>query len=176
MSYFFVVAIGAIAALFGVASRKPNTFSVVRSATINAAPEKIFPMINDFHRWASWSPFEKLDPAMTKTFTGSDSGPGAMYGWSGNRKAGSGSMTITAVAPSTNVTIGMSFLKPFKSQSTVEFTLKPGAGGTEVTWNMTGKNLLASKVMSTFVSMDKVIGKDFAEGLANLKREAESTS
>jgi Polyketide cyclase / dehydrase and lipid transport len=179
--YILAAIVAAIAALFGVASRKPETFTISRSTTINASPEEIFPLINDFHRWASWSPFEKLDPAMHKTFSGPSNGVGSAYAWTGNKKAGAGSMNITNTTPSSNVTIAMEFLKPFKSQSTAIFDIagsSPGTGSAEtssskVTWSMTGKNHFASKVMSVFVSMDKLIGKDFVEGLANLKREAE---
>jgi uncharacterized protein YndB with AHSA1/START domain len=176
--YVVLVIVAAIAGLFGFASRKPATYAVTRSTSIDAPPEHIFRMINDFHEWAKWSPFEKLDPAMAKTFGGADSGVGSLYAWVGNKRAGAGSMHITGSKPSSHVTIDMTFLKPFKSQSTVNFTIEPSASGTRqasrVTWAMTGNNQFISKVMSVFVSMDKLIGKDFAEGLANLKREAES--
>ena len=184
MPYVLGAVAAAIAALIGVASRKPATFTISRSTTINAPAETIFPLVNDFHQWVTWSPFEKLDPAMTKTFSGPDAGVGATYGWTGNKKAGAGSMRITETKPSSNVTIAMEFLKPFKSKSTAIFDITPAAPGTanatsgaaaNVTWSMTGKNQLVSKVMSVFVSMDKLIGKDFAEGLANLKREAEAS-
>ena len=176
MPYVVVLFVAAIGSLFAVASRKPETFSVTRSTTIHAPADRIFGLINDFHKWASWSPFEKLDPAMSKTFSGPDSGPGASYSWTGNKKAGAGSMTISGALPSSSVTIAMAFLKPFKSESTVQFSIEPSGLANHVTWTMSGKNQLASKVMSVFMSMDKIIGKDFAEGLANLKRESESAS
>lgn len=171
---YVLALVAAIGGLLAFASTKPPTFSVVRSTTINAPADRIFALINDFHQWAAWSPFEKLDPAMTKTFTGPDAGVGAAYAWTGNKKAGAGSMTITGATPSSNVVIAMAFLKPFKSESTVNFTIEPLGSAHTVTWAMSGKNQLISKVMSVFMSMDKLIGKDFAEGLANLKRVAES--
>jgi uncharacterized protein YndB with AHSA1/START domain len=176
MPYALALVVGVFGSLFAVASRKPETFSVVRSTTIDAPADRIFGLINDFHNWASWSPFEKLDPAMTKTFTGPSSGAGASYAWTGNKKAGAGSMTLMASTPSSNISIAMAFLKPFKSESTITFTIEPSGAAHQVTWAMSGKNKLISKVMSVFVSMDKLIGKDFAEGLANLKREAESAA
>ncbi len=176
MPYVLALIVAAIGSLFAVASRKPETFGVSRSTTIHASADRIFGLVNDFHQWAAWSPFEKLDPAMNKTFSGPTSGPGASYAWKGNKKAGAGSMTISSATPSSQVNIAMAFLKPFKSESTVQFSIEPSGLANQVTWTMSGKNQLISKVMSVFVSMDKMIGKDFAEGLANLKREAESAS
>lgn len=176
MRYVVGVVVAAIAALFGTASRRPDTFGVSRSTAVGASPEQIFPLINDFHQWVRWSPFDKLDPAMTKTFSGPDQGVGAGYSWVGNRKAGAGSMKIIGSVPSSSVSIAMEFLKPFKSHSTVNFTMEPVGADTSVTWAMVGKSHIMSKVMGVFVSMDRLIGKDFAEGLANLKREAESAT
>ncbi len=176
MPYVLALVVAAFGSLFAVASRKPETFSVSRTATINAPADRIFGLINDFHKWASWSPFEKLDPAMTKTFSGPESGPGSSYSWTGNKKAGAGSMTISSATPSSSVGIAMAFLKPFKSESTVQFSIEPSGAANQVTWTMSGKNQLFSRVMSVFMSMDKMIGKDFAEGLSNLKRVAETSA
>ncbi len=175
MVYLVVVLIGAIGALFGVASRKPATYTVTRSTHIDAPPEQVFPLINNFRRWEKWSPFEKLDAAMKKTYSGADEGAGSKYAWVGNKKAGVGSMEIRQSTPSSEVTIDMSFLKPFKSTSMITFTIEPVGAASKVTWAMNGQNQLISKVMSVFVSMDKLIGKDFVEGLANLKREVEQS-
>jgi hypothetical protein len=176
MPYVVALVVAAFGSLFAVASRKPETFSVARSTVIDAPADHIFGLINDFHQWTSWSPFEKLDPAMTKTFSGPTSGAGASYAWTGNKKAGAGSMTISGATPSSQVNIAMAFLKPFKSESTVQFLIEPSGAANQVTWTMSGKNQLFSKVMSVFMSMDKLIGKDFAEGLTNLKRVAETSA
>ena len=114
MPYVLALIVAAIGSLLAVASRKPETFSVVRSTVINAPAERVFGLINDFHQWASWSPFEKLDPAMNKSFSGPTSGAGSSYAWTGNKKAGAGSMTISSATPSSKVNIDMAFLKPFK--------------------------------------------------------------
>jgi len=168
------IAFGALLlALLLFAATKPATFRVERSLAVQAPPERIFPLINDFHNWAAWSPFEKLDPAMKKTFSGVPSGPGAVYQWAGNGKAGEGRMEITGVKHDSLVTIDLNFLKPFPARNTAEFTLIPQGGATNVTWAVFGPMTFMGKVMCVFVSMDKMLGKDFAEGLANLKTVSE---
>ena len=155
------------------ATTKPDTFSVERRTTINAPPEKVFANINDFHAWEAWSPWAKLDPAMKTTIAGAPSGPGATYEWSGNSDVGSGRMEITNATPSSNVTIKLDFNEPFESHNTTTFALAPAAAGTDVTWTMTGPSNYMSKVMSVFMSMDKMIGGDFEKGLAQLKAVSE---
>ena len=165
--------VGLIAALLLFATTKPDTFMVQRSLTIKAPPERIFPLINDFNNWGQWSPWEKLDPAVTRTYSGPASGVGAAYAWSGNKDVGSGRMEITESVPYTKITLALDFLSPFESHDTAEFALVPSGDSTTVTWTMRGPNLYLGKVMSVFVSMDKMIGKDFVAGLANLKAATE---
>ena len=163
-----------IAAILIFAATKPDTFKVERTASIKAAPEKIFPLINNMHNWASWSPYEKLDPAMKKTFTGPDSGVGAVYAWEGNSKAGAGSMEITDAPAPSKVTMKLDFVKPFVGHNIAEFTLTPdGSEGTTVTWSMSGPSPYMMKVIGIFCNMDKLIGKDFETGLANLRALSE---
>jgi hypothetical protein len=171
------IAIGVlIAALLLFASTKPGSFRVERSTAVQAPPERIFPLINDFHNWAGWSPFEKLDPAMKKTFTGAPNGRGAVYQWAGSGKAGEGRMEITDARAASQVTIDLRFLKPFPGHNTAEFTLAPQGSATNVTWAVFGPMTFMGKLMCVFVSMDKMLGKDFAEGLANLKTISERQS
>lgn len=155
-----------------------DTYTVTRSTTVNAAPSVVYGKIVDLARWESWSPWAQLDPSMDVTYSDSTEGPGSHYSWSGNRKVGSGKMTITDVTPNERIDIDLEFLKPFKAQNKTTFTLteKGEADGsaTEVTWSMTGKNTLMTKVMSLFTSMDKMVGKDFEKGLAQLKAESEN--
>jgi carbon monoxide dehydrogenase subunit G len=173
-----VVAI-VIAALLAYAAIRPDTFSVQRSTRVNAPPAMIFAIVNDFHRWTEWSPWEKLDPAMTRTLSGAASGPGAVYEWRGNGKVGAGRMEILASAPASaptstrQVTMKLDFIKPFEGHNIAEFTLVPQGAGTDVTWAMHGPTPFISKLMQVFVNMDSMIGKDFAAGLANLKARAE---
>ena len=158
-----------IAGVLGFAATKPDTFSVQRSTSIKAAPEKIFAVINDFHRWPDWSPWEKLDPAMKRTQSGAASGKGAIYEWDGNSKAGAGRMEIIESTPASKLGIQLDFIKPFEGHNIAEFSLTPEADATRVSWVMHGPTPFVSKVMQVFVSMDTLIGKDFEEGLANLK-------
>jgi len=174
---FTKIAIGVvvvIAAILGYAATKPDTFTVSRTATVNAPPEKIVPLLADFHRWQVWSPWEKLDPAMQRTHSGAPSGKGAAYAWSGNSKAGEGRMEIVDSSNS-RVTIKLDFVKPFASSNVAEFTLQPHGNATDVTWTMRGPSLFMTKVMTVFVSMDRMIGKDFEAGLNNIKAAAEKS-
>ena len=160
----------ALVAVLVIASRKPDTFRIERSATINASPEAIFALINDFHQWRSWSPWEARDPALKRTYGGSASGKGAVYAWEGNRNVGSGRMEITESAAPSKIVIKLDFIKPFEGHNVAEFTLTPDAKATVVNWTMTGPSIFFSKIMQVFMSFDRMIGKDFETGLANLKK------
>jgi uncharacterized protein YndB with AHSA1/START domain len=172
----------AIAAVLILASRKPDSFSVQRSASIHAPPEKIFPLINDFHQWRAWSPYENKDPDMQRTFSGANSGKGAVYAWNGNKNVGSGRMEILDAPPPDKVVIKLDFFSPFEGHNTAEFTVVPQGGTTNVTsnvtsnvtWRMHGPAPFMMKVMHVFMNMDNMIGKDFATGLESLKRVAEA--
>lgn len=168
-----IILAAAIAVLLLVASRKPDIFRMERKTVINAAPEKIAGFINDFHRWQVWSPYEKKDPDMQRTFEGPASGKGAKYAWSGDKNIGSGNMEILDVSPSKTV-VDLVFITPFKAHNTAEFTFTPQGGATEVTWAMFGPCPFFAKVMHTVISMDKMVGNDFAKGLADLKKAAEA--
>ena len=169
-----LLALGIIAGLLIVAAMKPDEFRVERSISIKAPPEKIFPLINNLHAFTTWSPYEKLDPAMQRSYSGPDSGKGAVYAWKGNDKVGEGRMEITNATPPENVLIQLDFMHPFEAHNTAAFTLKPEGDGTIVTWAMFGPAPFVSKLMSIFFSMDGMIGKDFEAGLANLKSLAET--
>ena len=161
-----------IAVILVLAAMKPDTFRVERSATINAPPEKIFAVLNDFREWPAWSPWEKKDPAMKRTLTGPTSGKGAAYAWQGNKDVG-GSMEIVDSAPPSRLTIKLDFVKPFEGHNVVDFTLQPTGGATRVNWAMHGPAPFMSKVMQVFMNMDRMVGNDFEAGLSNLKALAE---
>ena len=167
-----VVAV-ALAALLGYAATRPDTFRVARSAVIKAPPEKIFAQIEDFHRWGAWSPYEKLDPAMTRAYSSPASGPGATYGWNSTGKAGVGDMKITEAAVPSRLALDLNFTKPFTSHNKVVFTLEPLGEATRVTWAMKGPAPYISKLMGVFFNMDKMVGGDFETGLANLRAASE---
>jgi len=151
-----------------------DTYTVHRSATLDASPDRIYQQIIDFHNWSAWSPWDEMDPSMNKTYSGPDAGVGAGYAWTGNRKVGQGSMEITGATEASSVQIALEFLKPFKASNTTEFTLRSVGDGTEVTWAMTGRKTLMTRIMSVFKSMDSMVGPDFERGLARLKQVVES--
>jgi uncharacterized protein YndB with AHSA1/START domain len=162
-----------IAAVAAYASTRPDTFRIVRSATIAAPPARIFAIITDFREWPKWSPWQKLDPAMTQTLSGSPSGRGAVQEWTGNAKAGAGRTEITGVVENERVTLQLDMIRPMRARNEVIYTLEPVAGGTRMTWAMTGTQSLPAKVFATVVDFDRLVGKDFEAGLENLKKLVE---
>jgi hypothetical protein len=150
-----------------------DTYTVQRSTVIDAPAAQIYPQIADFHGWRVWSPWEDIDPDLRRTYSGADSGTGAAYTWSGNRKAGQGRMEITEGVEPSKISIDLSFEKPFKARNVTVFTLRPEGSGTVVTWTITGKRSFMIKVMGVFVSMDKFLGPDFEKGLTRLKTAIE---
>ena len=167
-----VIAI-AIAVVLILALSKPDIFRIQRVATIKAPAESIFALINDFHRWGSWSPWESKDPAMKRTFSGAESGKGAVYAWDGNKNVGSGRMEILDTSAPSKIVIKLDFFTPFEGHNTAEFTMLPQGDATNITWVMYGPASLMSKVMQVFINLDNMIGKDFETGLANFKRVTE---
>jgi uncharacterized protein YndB with AHSA1/START domain len=165
-----VLIVIALVAILVIASTKPDTFRVERSAVIKAPPENIFALINDFQQWRSWSPWEARDPALKRTYSGTASGKGSIYAWEGNRNVGSGRMEIMESAAPSKIVIKLDFIKPFEGHNTAEFTLTPGANSTVVNWVMVGPSIFFSKVMQVFMNFDRMIGKDFETGLANLNK------
>jgi uncharacterized protein YndB with AHSA1/START domain len=162
-----------IALVLIYAATRPDTFRVERSIAIKAEPAKVYALLNDFHQFASWSPWQNLDSAMQTTHSGAPSGQGAVYAWTGNDAVGAGRMEILQTVPNTSVTVKLDFLKPFEAHNTSQYTLSSNGGTTTVTWAMFGHTPYISKVMGVFVSMDSMIGKDFERGLATLKAVAE---
>ena len=158
----------------GFIGSRPSRMHVERSATMTAPSDVVFAQLDNFHHWAQWSPWEKLDPQMKTTFSGPDSGLGAIYEWSGNDKVGQGRMTITESTPSSKVAMKLEFLKPFQDVNTTTFTLDPAGPETKVTWAMDGTNSFMEKAVGLFMNMDKTIGGDFERGLGTLKTVAEA--
>jgi uncharacterized protein YndB with AHSA1/START domain len=168
-----IVVVVLVAGILAYAATKPDVFRVQRATSIKAPPENIFPFLNDLHKFGAWSPWEKKDPAMKRTFAGSESGKGAMYEWDGDKNVGQGRMEIVETTPPSKVAIKLDFVRPFEAHNTVEFTLAPNGDSTDVTWAMQGPVPYVAKIMHVFVDMDSMVGKDFEAGLASLKTVAE---
>lgn len=153
-----------------------DTYTVERSATIAAPPQRVYEQIVDFHNWTNWSPWEDVDPELKRTYSGAEAGTGAVYAWSGNRKAGQGRMEIVEAVEPSKVRIDLAFEKPWKAQSDTFFTIEPDGSGSRVVWSMTGKKTLMTRAMGIFTSMDKMLGPDFEKGLARLKTTTEKSA
>jgi uncharacterized protein YndB with AHSA1/START domain len=162
-----------LAAYLVVAALRPDHFVVERSILIKTPPERVFALINDLHAWDSWSPWAHLDPGMKQSHSGAASGQGAIYEWSGNSKVGQGRMEITGSTPPVAVVVKLDFLSPFESHNVARFDLRARGDATEVRWTMEGPSPYVSRLMTVFVSMDDMVGKDFTTGLATLKAVAE---
>jgi len=168
-----VVLVVGVAVVLVLAATKPDAFNVQRATNIKAPPEKIFALINDLHGWGAWSPWEKKDPAMKRTFSGASSGKGAVYEWDGDKNVGKGRMEITDASPPSKIIIKLDFISPFEGHNVAEFTMDRKDDATNVNWAMRGPAPFISKVMQVFLNFDRMIGKDFEEGLGSLKALAE---
>ncbi len=149
-----------------------SSFSITRQTHIDAPAERVHQLIDDFRNWQQWSPWEGLDPDLQRTYSGPETGTGAQYAWSGNRKAGAGSMLITGSTPG-QVDIALRFTKPFKAENSVTIALRPDDTGTAVSWTMTGERNALMRVAAKAMNLDTMLGKDFEKGLAQLKTAAE---
>lgn len=176
MISLLVVVVVVVAAVLWFAATRPDTYAIERVTRIEASPERIFPLIIDFRQWPRWSSFEALDSSMKRNYSGASTGKGAVYDWEGNSQAGKGRMEIVDVSPPKHVTIQVDFVKPFVAHNTNQFTLQPQERATRVTWSMRGTQPFMLKAMSIFISPDRLLGKHFETGLANLKATAEQSA
>jgi uncharacterized protein YndB with AHSA1/START domain len=167
------VLVVAVAVVLVYAATKPDQFRVQRSTSINAPPDKIFPLINEFRKWASWSPYEHKDPTMRRTYSGTATGKGAVYEWDGNSNVGAGRIEIMDTIPPSKVMIKLDMLKPFEAHNDVVFTVEPRGETTNVTWAMAGHTPYFAKIMHVFINVDRMVGRDFEAGLASMKSVAE---
>ncbi|PTL80721.1 SRPBCC family protein [Vitiosangium sp. GDMCC 1.1324] len=163
-----------IGALCGVIATRPSTYTVNRSATFKAPPDIAFALVNDFHHWPEWSPWDKLDPNQKTLVEGPAQGEGSLYSWSGNDQVGAGRMFIEHSVPNEFVRIKLEFVRPFASKSLTAFSFTPAAEGVTVSWTMEGHNDFMGKAFCLFMDMDKMVGKDFEVGLANMRKVAEA--
>ena len=167
-----LVILAALLLLLAYAATRPDTFSIARSTRIQAPPERVWALIQDLKGFNRWNPWERKDPGKGQ-YGATTAGPGASYAWASD-KLGAGSMTVTAATPAKQVTLRLDFVAPMKATHIAEFTLQPDGTATQVTWAMSGQNNYVSKLMQIFFSMERMVGDDFAAGLANLKALAEA--
>lgn len=166
------IVLAAVAVLLAWAALRPDSFQVARSTTVQAPPEKLYPLISDLHQFNTWNPYGKKDPQLRGEYRGPAAGPGAAYHFEGNKEVGKGSIRVIDAAPS-KVTMELHMIEPFEGRNKVEFSLAPAAGGTQVTWAMQGASPFIARLVGIFLDMDHMIGRDFEAGLADLKLRAE---
>jgi hypothetical protein len=175
MLKIILIALPILILVFGIViAMQSSEFRVVRTATLSAPAQALFAQVNDFHKWEAWSPWEKLDPALKRTYDGAPAGVGAVYSWVGNNQVGEGRMTIMESHPNDLIRIKLEFLKPFAATHTAEFTFKPEGDRTQVTWDMFGEKNFLSKAIGLFMNMDKMIGNNFEQGLAQMESAAKA--
>jgi uncharacterized protein YndB with AHSA1/START domain len=173
--YYVLGGLAALIVLVAIiAALQPKHFTITRSATMNAPPARVFEQVNDFRKWEAWSPWEKLDPNLQRTYDGPPAGVGAHYHWLGDKKVGEGEMTITESRPAELVRLDLHFIKPFNANNVTEFRFQPSSSGTNMVWTMTGERNFMFKLMGLMMNMDEMIGADFERGLANIKTVVES--
>lgn len=169
-----LIAVAVVVVVFvAIVATRPDEFRVQRTVTISAPAEAVFAQVNDFRNWEAWSPWARLDPAMRKTYEGAPAGTGAVNTWSGNRDVGEGRATIVESRPNELIRIRLDFVRPFAGTSTAEFTFTPEGDRTAVTWSLYGRNNFVGKAMCLFTDMDKMVGGQFEQGLAQMKAVTE---
>jgi hypothetical protein len=169
---YLLILVLIVVVVVAIASQKPDDFVISRSTTIKAKPEVIFSLINDFHEWEKWSPYEALDADLKKTFSGSKKGVGAIYEYDG-KKAGAGKMEITKTSEPNEIVSNLTIIRPMQADNIAKFTLEQKDDSTIVTWSLSGHNKLVNKIADLILNIDKLVGKDFEKGLADLKRVVE---
>jgi uncharacterized protein YndB with AHSA1/START domain len=176
MLKIILVALPIVITVLGlVVTMQSSEFRVVRTATLSAPAQTLFALVNDFHRWEAWSPWERLDPTLERSYSGAPAGVGAVYSWVGNKQVGEGRMTILESHPNNLIRFKLEFLKPFAATHTAEFTFEPEGDRTRVTWNMFGEKNFLSKAIGLFLNMEKMIGNNFEQGLGQMELAAKAS-
>jgi uncharacterized protein YndB with AHSA1/START domain len=169
----WIILLAIILAFLFYVMRKPDSFRIERQISINAPAADVFRWINNVRRFNEWNPWAQMDPTSTITYSGPEEGPKASYTWLG-KKTGEGSMTLIDEKPPNEVSFALSFIRPWKGNNKTTFQIHEGSGATNVSWAMTGPSNFFNKLFTTFMSMDKMVGKDFEKGLATLKEKVEA--
>jgi uncharacterized protein YndB with AHSA1/START domain len=171
--YVALALLGAVLSLVLWVAARPSHFHVERATHVDAPAEVIFELIEDFRAWPAWSPWEHLDPEMHREYSGPARGAGARYAWSGNDQVGVGNMLITASEPPTRVSIRLEFSAPWRAVNRATLSIRPDAGGSNVTWSMDGESSFVLKAVGLFMDIDASVGRDFERGLTLLRAVAE---
>lgn len=149
-----------------------GTIRADRSTLIDRDPAAVYAVVNDHNQFANWSPWQKLDPYMKVTTSDPATGTGATYAWdSPNDSAGAGKITTTLAKPNELVAQKLEFIRPFESTATDTVFLTPEGSGTRVRWTMESEMPFLFRWMAA--GQSEALGKDYDEGLANLKRVLE---
>ncbi len=171
--YIVIALVVIVGVILLIASRRPDDFAYARTVHIAATPQHLFGMINDLRQMNTWNPYALREKGGKAEYSGPAAGPGACFDFAGP-KSGSGHVEILESAPPSSVVMRLAMVKPFKADHRVDFTIAPAASGADVTWAMSGKQPLLGKVMMLFIDCDRMVGRDFEEGLANMKKIAEA--
>lgn len=162
-----------ILGFIGFVASRPTHFTLSRSQEISAPAAKIFPLVADFHGWQAWSPWDKMDPGMKRTYAGTAMTVGQVYEWQGNDKVGKGRMTVVELQEAKLVRIKLEFIEPFPTTNDTRFTFTANGDKTTVSWIMEGENdTLFRKAFG--LMMESMVGPDFESGLAAMKAAAEA--
>jgi hypothetical protein len=174
MSTLLVIVLVVVLLVIVLATVAPKTYNVSRNIVVQKPVDEVFHVVRSLVKHDEWSPWSKKDPEMEKKLTGTDGEVGSMMYWDGNKDVGSGEHEITGIVENEIVESELRFLKPWKSTSSAYIKTEANGDETKVTWGFSGKNKFPFSIMMLFMSMEKHVGKDFEEGLQNLKNMLES--
>lgn len=172
IAIYILLAIAILLLILGLIA--PKRFEVNRSIIVNKQISEVFNYLKYIKNQNDWSPWKKKDPNMKQTFEGTDGKVGFISKWEGNKVVGSGEQEIKRIVENESIETELRFFKPWKSQS-VAYLRVVGLDNkqTNVTWGFSGNNKFPFSIFMLFMNMDKAVGKDFEEGLSNLKQHLE---
>jgi hypothetical protein len=170
MKKILLIVLGILAFVFIVALLSPKDCAVERSIVINKPKADVFYYLVPLKNQDNWSTWAKKDPSMKKEFKGTDGTVGAMSMWDGNKDVGKGEQEITGIKDGERIDYELRFERPYKSKSpTYLITEAVNDSTTKVKWGFSASMPVPMNIMLLFMNMDKAVGKDFEQGLVNLK-------
>jgi uncharacterized membrane protein len=162
-----LIAIPLILALF-----TKKDYAVERSIVINKPKQEVFNYVKHLRNQDNFSVWTKLDPEMKKEFRGTDGTEGFVYAWDSQKGdgAGAGEQKIVKITEGESVDMNLHFIRPFEGLADARFTTtEVAANQTKVTWGFKSSMKYPMNAMLLFMDMDKILGKDLATGLKDLK-------